>query len=474
MSSFEGESMLTGYDETFQSTDFIPLNKRESLSIIHIIGICSSMLAYQIAYSVEFALGTPIMSRLKIPQTYQPFIWLTGPLSGFIIQPLIGFYSDAVHLKLGRRRPFIIAGTIGIVTGFIMLYFVEKIGSILNHLNPRGWSIFIFVTGLLITNVSINVLQGPSRALVGDVVPKSQQVLANSLGSLMLGIAAVITNFIGGFNLSKYTNGKFSSEQIVIISGCILLVLGVIVTLICAKEEHFVGEVQRDNPLKEIYSSAKSMPKAVFRISIVYLFSWMAYFPFMVEATDYFGRDIFGGSPDSSIQELKDKYTEGVNFGMLVIGVSNILVMFYGIIQDSVLKCLGMKFSYALSQIIEAICLIPLFFIKDKWILLLLLAPLGISCTIFNSVPFAVVGMIVDQDKMGTYMGILNSFAVIGQQLTNFILGSGIGSIFTQKAPIIAGGSFFAVIAAIMCYWIIVPTNDKENLEPLLINKEDQ
>jgi len=463
-SSLSVDSLASNYEEI--NGDFIPLSKRERLSVIHIIGICASMLAYQIAYSVEFALGTPIMARLNVSQTLQSFIWLTGPLSGFIVQPLIGFYSDTFRARLGRRRPFIIVGGVGIVSGFIVLSLVEKIGGLLSKTNSNGYSIGVLAFALLLTNVSINVLQGPSRALLGDVIPKSQQVLANSLGSFMLGIAAVVANLIGGLELAQYTNGKFTTEQLVIYFGCVLLVLGVICTLLCAREEQFVGRVERENPLKEIFKTAKEMPAPVFRISMVYLMSWMAYFPFNVEVTDYFGRDIYKAEPKTPM------YDKGVSFGMLVIAVSNVLVMIYGAFQESVLKCLGMKISYAISQIIEGFCLLSVFYTKDKHLLLGLLAPLGISCTIFNSVPFAVVGMIVEQSKMGTYMGILNSFAVVGQQISSFILVSGVGSVVKNKAPIIGGGAVFAFISAIMCSWIIVPKEDKDKFEHLLSTKE--
>ncbi|KAH0788185.1 major facilitator superfamily transporter [Histomonas meleagridis] len=458
------------YEEIGKETDWIPLNQRESLSIFHIMGICCSMLAFQIAYSVEFALGTPIMSRLGIAQSVQSLIWFSGPLSGFIVQPLIGFYSDITMAKMGRRRPFIIVGVIGILLGFVLLLFVESLGNAMGKSESakKGLKIFIFTLALLITNISINVLQGPSRTLVGDVVPKVQQVKANTVGSLMIGIAAIITNLIGGLDLATKLKLPFDNEKLIFIIGIVLIAIGVIITCVVAKEEPLRVKPVRANPLKEIFQAARNVPKPVLRIAIVFFFSWMAYYPFNIETTDFFGFDIYGGRSNGTDRQ-KTIYNDGVNFGMLVIAVSNVLVLIYGFFQEKVIQLVGMKLTYALSQIIEGICLVLVFFISNKWALMGIFAPLGISCNIFNSVPYAVVGMCVSQEQMGTYMGVLNSCCVVGQQISNFLLGSGIGALSPDwKAPILGCGSVFAFLSALLCFWIIVPEQqEQEMLEPL-------
>ncbi|KAH0791979.1 major facilitator superfamily transporter [Histomonas meleagridis] len=458
-----------GYQEIGQETDWVPLNQRESLSLFHIIGICCSMLAFQIAYSVEFALGTPIMSRLGIAQSVQSLIWFSGPLSGFIVQPLVGFYSDITMAKMGRRRPFIIAGVIGILIGFVLLLFVEPLGDAMGKSASakKGLKIFIFTFALLLTNISINVLQGPSRTLVGDVVPKSQQVKANTVGSLMIGLAAIITNLIGGLDLAKKFKLSFDNEKLIFIVGIILIAIGVTITFVVAKEEPLRIKPVRANPLKEIFQAAKNVPKPVLRISIVFFFSWMAYYPFNIETTDFFGFDIYNGRSNGTAEQV-EQYNDGVNFGMLVIAVSNVLVLIYGFFQEKVIQICGMKLAYALSQIIEGICLVLVFFVKNKWALMGIFAPLGISCNIFNSVPYAVVGTCVSQEQMGTYMGVLNSCCVVGQQISNFLLGSGVGALSKNwKAPIIGSGSVFAFLSALLCFWIIVPEQETEITEKL-------
>ncbi|OHT02985.1 major facilitator superfamily transporter [Tritrichomonas foetus] len=450
-----------GYDDLAEPQKWVPLNLRERLTIPHIIGICCSMLAYQIAYSVEFSLGTPIMTRLGIKSTLVSVIWMSGPLSGFIVQPVIGTISDVCKSKFGRRRPFILCGALGIIIGFLLIFFTEQIAD-----GNTNLAIGIFVVALLETNIAIHVLQGPSRALIGDLVPARQQVFANTIGSIMLGVAAIVTNLIGGLKLAQYTNGVLNDEKLVFICGMILIVISVSITLLCAKEEEVKRMQEKRNPFLEIWRAFKHMPRPIFRIALVYFFSWMAYYPFNIECTDFFGYDIFQGRSTGD-DHLIEKYNNGVCHGMIVIAVSNCLVLIYSPFQEIMVKKLGMKLTYAISQIIEAVCLVIMIFVTNKWALLGILAPLGISSTIFNSVPFAIVGLSVQPEQMGCYMGVLNSFAVVGQQISSFLLVSGAGAIFHNKAPIIGLGSVFAVISAILCYWIVIPKDDSSTLEPL-------
>ena len=199
-------SDFAGYEDIGggKSKTWIPLNQRARLSTPHLLGICCAMLSFQIAYTVEFSLGNPIMSRLGVPGWAQTIIWLCGPLSGFLVQPLIGFYSDIATFKLGRRRPFILIGSAGIGLGFVLMYFVEKLGDAMGSSasGKKIAKIVWFIIALLITNISINIIQGPSRTLVGDVVPMAQQKSANSMASLMLGVATSIDALVAGIAMA--------------------------------------------------------------------------------------------------------------------------------------------------------------------------------------------------------------------------------------------------------------------------------
>lgn len=468
------KSTSDGQQQKKRKEEWIPLYRRGELSFMHIVGLCCSLLAFQIAYSVGNSLCTPIMNRVGVPPSLISVVWIIGPLSGFIVQPLVGHFSDQCKLKLGRRRPFLIAGCVGILIGFTIFYFLDDIVKLFTGgKKNKAVSISVYIVAMLTTYISINTLQGPARALIGDLVPQKQQMKATTICSAVQGFAAFLANIIGGFQLAQYTNGTFTDEQFMFLIAGILVIICSIITCVCGPEDQLTQEIHKKNPFAQIFSAVKNMPLSIFRISMVYFFSWMAYYPFIIETTDFFGHDIFNGTSNSADEEGHKRYMKGVSFGMLTIGVSSALVLLYAPFQGILVKYIGMKWTYASSQIIEAFCLLCVFFVTNKYALLVIFLPLGISLSIFNSIPFAVVGLNVPKETMGIYMGVLNCFLVAGQQLTNFILTSGVGTISNKyfdgkKAPIIGCASFFAVAAAILCKFIIVPKDD-----PLLSNHDD-
>jgi len=150
---------------------------------------------------------------LELPISWSPVIWCIGPLTG-LIQPLIGSWSDVCPLKWGRRRPFIFGGSLIILLGYVLFYFVRDIGNALGdreHSHPAG--ITIAIIAMIVLNVAINVVMGPARAIVGDLSQGGREALGNSMISLMIGAANLISNMVvfaitsrsvqGGLNLLK-------------------------------------------------------------------------------------------------------------------------------------------------------------------------------------------------------------------------------------------------------------------------------
>lgn len=468
-----------GDDNLLGSTgDTVMIDSNESLSLLKILGLCAAMLSFQVAYAVEFALSNPLMLKLGFPDWSKALVQSSGPIAGFLVQPIIGVLSDNCKSKLGRRRPFIITGVIGVAGGFIILNFSDKIGYGISQQHGQGWSQAIFTIALAIVNIAINIVQSPSRTLIADLVPKHQQVYANTVASFMLGLASVITNLIGGVNPTKLTDGKFTNETATIIIGSIFMVIGVVITCIIAKEKPFTGIKTKTSFFKDTFRALKQMPKPVFRISVVYFFSWMAYFPFQICCTNFFINDIYGALDDKD-----PNYSSGLAFGMLATMVSNIFVLIYSPFQEKIFGLIGLKLTYAISQLLEVFAFTSPLYIHNKFALMFILALSGISCTIFNSVPYAIVGQSVPKEQTGMFTGVLNIFVVSGQQISNVAFQTGVGSLFPNKANkyavIIACGGFCALISAISCYFINEPqTKDSTDIDfikdPLLDNAEEK
>ena len=458
--------VAAGTEDIIGEKTWVPLANREKLSLLRVIAICGAMLSYQVSLSVEFTLGTPILMRFGTSQVYLALVWSAVPITGFVIQPLVGYYSDRTLSRLGRRRPFIIGGGLGILVGLLILYYVENIGNMFGREFSKTASIVIFSVDLVWTNCFINILQGPARAILGDVVPKGQQVTANTIASLMMSVAACVTSLTGGVRLMP-GNYLVSSEQLVIICGSILILAGLAMTVFAAKEEPIYEAPPRANPFRRVIQASLRMPTPVFRVAIIYFFSWISYFPFQISVTDFFGTDIYHGSSDFESGERR-KYDDGVSFGMLVLALANLLVIFYTPCQPALVRTLGMRLVYAISQLVAAVSMILVLFVKNKWALMGIMTPLGIAFAIFNSIPFAICGMIVGSEQMGTFMSVLNCFAFFGQQLSLSLVGAGKGFFLRATAPIIGAGSGFSIIAAILCSCLIIPQTEEENIQDIL------
>jgi solute carrier family 45 protein 1/2/4 len=422
------------------------------------------MLSYQAAYSVIYTLGTPIFMHFESSQIVISCLWTLFPLTGFILQPVIGHYSDRSRFSLGRRRPFILVGSLGLLLGLTVMGILDGFGDPFS--GPNSLYAVIFGLTLIWISCCLSILQGPARAILGDLIPQSQQISANTIASLMMAIGSFLTNLIGGLTIMD--PGDFlTNEQLGIVVAGVLVIVGVVMTCLSAREEPLYESPPKRNPFRDVIEAAFTLPRPIIRIAIVYFFSWMSYFPFQITVTDFFGTDIYGGSSDFDSGDRK-KYDDGVTFGMLVLATVNLIVVIYMIVQPLVMKFIGMRLWYAVSHIVAAFALLSVFTTEDSFVLLGTMSLIGLAFSAFNSIPFAVVGLIVRPDQMGVYMGVMNCFAVFAQELALSFVCAGVGSLFPKRAPIIGAGALFSLIAAILSIVIVVPQTDDSNVDKLL------
>lgn len=129
----------------------------------------------QFGWALQLSLLMPYVQQLGIPHVWASIIWLCGPLSGLLVQPLVGHLSDRCTSRFGRRRPFILGGALSIVAAVLIIGHSADIGWWFGDtLEHRPWAVGVFVFGFWILDVANNVTQGPCRALLGDLTGKDQ------------------------------------------------------------------------------------------------------------------------------------------------------------------------------------------------------------------------------------------------------------------------------------------------------------
>ncbi|KAB1220685.1 Sucrose transport protein SUC5 [Morella rubra] len=171
-----------------------------------IILVASIAAGVQFGWALQLSLLTPYVQLLGIPHTWAAFIWLCGPISGMLVQPIVGYHSDRCASRFGRRRPFIAAGSSFVAVAVFLIGYSADLGHLLgdhveNAMKPRA--IAFFVVGFWILDVSNNMLQGPCRALLADLSGKDQKRTrtANAFFSFFMAVGNIL-----GFAAGSYTH----------------------------------------------------------------------------------------------------------------------------------------------------------------------------------------------------------------------------------------------------------------------------
>ena len=429
--------------------------KSKKYSIAKILGICASTLGFEQAFNALFSLSEPIMEKLDMKTTSKFVCWLAGPFAGLLILPMIGVFSDRCTSKLGRRRPFIIGGCIVTMIGFALLYILKIYGT---KLSSTAVTICMFLV-LFLNYGSINTMMGPSRALIGDVIPEEQQDVANSIASVLIGISSVLPNLVGGVGyFVKSSSYAEMADSLTLIFCFITIFVCVTITCCTAKESiQAPSKTKPGNPFKDVFLSLKSVPKPVAQSFVLIIMSWVANYMFTMMGTEFFMNEVFPAE-DSA---------KGLCFGMLVIASSNAFSFIYGCFHASLSDCIGYKATYCISHIIEALSLASVFFVHNPWYLFACLTPIGMAIANFNSTPYSIVGLTCDDNTMGVYMSVLSTCIDISYLTANCLMNLAGSSIFcalhksswkiTKLQTLIGASSVFALLTAVYSLFVKYP-----------------
>jgi len=449
--------------------------------LLWLLCVCSSLAGVQFVYSIQFAVGTPLfVDQLKMSSSIAAIILATaGPISGFIVQPIVGILSDSSESRFGRRRPFIIAGTIVCAVGMAIIANSSLLGNMMgddengNSASDHTRAIVLAIVGLWIMNLCVNIIQGPARAIIADIVSEEEQQTGNSMVAGVMGISAVIANLVGAQFF-----GRPEPYRWLFLIGVIFVLFSMIPTLIAAKEKQFFrGEGVKKPSITgvfvKIFIGFKTMPGPLARIAFLYFLAWCAFSPFMIFISTYFGVNVNGGSSDSNADiSLQNKYHDGIKIAMYALAGMSAFQWLYSTMLPSIIKVAGIKVSYIIAQVIATVCYLLLPFYPHP-----LIAPIILMCAIapnfvtFNAVPFALIGGTSKGDA-GLYMGVLNSAGVVAQTVTNSAC-SGILSYKQQDVSWAIG--FGGILSVLACIWaLFIQTPDSATVvkeeTPLLKN----
>jgi maltose/moltooligosaccharide transporter len=277
------------------------MTEKPRLSFWQIWNMSFGFLGIQFGWGLQMANMSSIYQFLGADEKDIPILWLAAPLTGLIVQPIIGYYSDRTWTRLGRRRPYFLVGAILASLALIAM--------------PNSPSLWVAAGLLWILDASVNVSMEPFRAFVGDMLPKEQRKSGFAMQSLLIGLGAVLSSALpfiltNGFGVSKEATVESPVPPAVKLAfyiGAGVFISAVLVTILSTREyppddmEEF-ERMKREHSgvghaFTEIFQGIGSMPTAMKQLSVVQFFTWLGLFSMWIYFVPAVGKGVFGGTP---------------------------------------------------------------------------------------------------------------------------------------------------------------------------------
>ena len=417
---------------------------KPSLSFWQIFNMNVGFLGIQYSFGLQQTAINPIFLYLGASEDMLPILNIAGPVTGLIVQPIIGALSDKTwSLKWGRRKPYFL---IGALLGSICLFMFPH--------SPVLW----FAVGLLwILDVGNNVAMEPYRAFVGDKLPEKQLSLGYQMQSLFCGLGTLLAT--GSILLFQYLFGEeadvagtipqwiYYSFYIGAILSLTTILWSVFKTTEIAPSEAELKEINKIKtlsllnkmvkPFIEISDAVKEMPKFMWKIGAVYLFQWYALFVYWQFSTPLFMKTMGYSISEAGSQSAAMSLTY------------NTTTMLIALILVPLTLRFGNKKTYAMSLFGTALALFCIPFITDPWLVVLPMILFGIGWAAMMGIPYTMVSKIVPQERRGVYMGILNMMIVIPMGIETLTFGPIYKYLLSDNAiyAMLFAGAFFAIAA---------------------------
>lgn len=424
-------------------------------------------LGIQFGFALQNANASRILQTFGADVEHLSWFWIAAPLTGMIVQPLVGHFSDKTWTKLGRRKPYFLVGAI---LASVALVFMPN-SAMLAHLMP---AMMVGAGMLMIMDASFNIAMEPFRALVADLLPSDQRTLGFSIQTFLIGTGAVIGSWLPYILAEWIGVEKISADggvpDNVIISfyiGAAVLISSIIWTITKTKEyppeKTADEEKKKTNGLVEIFSDFIAMPKTMKQLGIVQFFSWFALFSMWVFTTPAVAVHIYGTDINDTTSEL---YQDAGNWVGIIFGVYNLVAAIYALLLPAIAKKIGRKLTHSVSLFLGGISLMSIYLIEDPNMLLIPMVGIGIAWGSILAMPYAILAGSLPAKKMGIYMGIFNFFITV-PQILNGIVGGPIVKRFYDSQAIYA--IVFAGICLLIAAASVVFVDDKDDAKQLKI-----
>ena len=404
----------------FQTNIQNPIMQKPRLSFWQIWNMSFGFLGIQFGWGLQLANMSAIYSYLGASPDSLAILWLAAPVTGVIIQPLIGQSSDRTWTRLGRRRPFILGGAI-----------LASLALILMPNSPSVW----MAAGLLwVLDGTINASMQPFRALVADNLPEEQNAQGFAIQSLFIGLGGTISSALPWmmthwFHIADSATGQKQiplSVQLSFYVGAVAFMVAVLWTIFTTKEypptetelaEMRTREFDWTLGLGKIFTLLFHLPRRMWELGLVQFFTWIAMFPMWVYFSPAVAKNIFHAAPNSPEMEASGAWA-GVCFGTY-----NAVCFIFSFVLLWATKYTGPKLMHFVCLLVGAVGLLAVPIAADKYQLLFCMTAVGVAWASILSMPYAMLAPALPREKVGVMMGLFNLFVVLPQIVASSLLG---------------------------------------------------
>ena len=401
------------------------------LSIAEIVNMSFGFMGIQMGFALQNGNASRMLSTFGAHVDNLSWFWIVAPLTGMLVQPIIGHYSDRTWTTLGRRRPYFLVGAI---LACCVMVFIPNSAVVVSVLPALIIGAFL----LALMDTSFNITMEPFRALVADNLPDNQRTKGFAIQTFLIGVGAVIGSWLP-YVLNHWCgiSNTAAAGQVapnVVYSfyiGAACFIGTILWTVFSTKEYppaeyallHKGNDTELDAGFLQIFKDFGNMPTTMKQLGLTQFFSWFALFLMWVYTGAAVAHHIAGVSIEdiNSMSTLAEDNPAKILFNQtgdwvgIIFGIYNGVSALYALCLPTIANRFGRRKTHAISLILGGLGLISIFFVPNVNWLILSMVGVGIAWASILAMPYAMLAGVIPGGKMGVYMGIFNFFITLPQ-----------------------------------------------------------
>ncbi|GGG97294.1 sugar transporter [Parapedobacter pyrenivorans] len=402
---------------------------KQRLSNTQIFNMSFGFLGIQFGFALQTGNASRILQTFGADVEHLSLFWLVAPITGMIVQPIVGYYSDRTWTRLGRRRPFFLSGALVAAAALALMPNASLFTAVLPPL-------LIGAGMLMMMDAAFNVSMEPFRALVADKLPNEQHGTGFSVQTFLIGTGAIIGSFLPYVLTTYFGFDKTAAEGHVPANvtwsfyiGAAVLVLALLYTVITTSEyspaemrsfadTEDTGQHPESPGFWSIFKDFRNMPKTMKQLGVVQFFSWFALFSMWVYTTPALAQHIY----DLPVNDTTSAaYADAGNLTGVLFGVYNLVATLFALVLPFLYRKIGRKGTHIAVLTLCGISFLSFYFIQNENFLFIPMIAVGMAWASILATPYALLSGSLPAHKMGLYMGLFNFFITLPQLVNGFL-----------------------------------------------------